>query len=57
MRSDDVHILLPLSQLRSILASAESVPALSARLSQLRDEVTALRGLYAQLLDSVSNKK
>jgi hypothetical protein len=57
MRSDDVQILLPLSQLRSLMTAAESVPALSARLSQLRDEVTALRGLYVQLLETVSNKK
>lgn len=57
MRSDDVQILLPLSQLRALMTAAESVPALSARLSQLRDEVTALRGLYVQLLDTVSAKK
>lgn len=57
MRSDDVQILLPLSQLRSLMTAAESVPALSARLSQLRDEVTALRGLYVQVLETVSEKK
>lgn len=56
-RSDDLQILIPLSQLRCLVTAAESVPALAARITQLADQVTALRGLYATLLDRVTDLK
>lgn len=57
MRSDDLQVLLPLSQLRYMMNAVETVPALSSKIATLSEQVTALRGLYLQLLETVSNKK
>lgn len=57
MRSDDLQVLLPLSQLRYMMNAVETVPALSSKIANLSEQVTALRGLYLQVLETVSEKK
>lgn len=54
MTSTDLSVLVPLTDLQSLLSSAGRVPSLESRLAELSDSVAALRGLYLECLDTLS---
>lgn len=51
---EEVHVSLPLSSLAELLALPEKVKLLIADNKRLRQEITALRGLYSELLQKVA---
>ena len=50
----DLSVTLPLSQLTTLLNASQQVPGLMAKCQTLETQVHALRGLYQQLLDKVT---
>lgn len=57
MARDDFSIILPISQLQYLLNSVQQVPALLARLQQAENSIAALRGLYDECLQCLSQIK
>lgn len=51
MRQDDLQIILPMSQVQSMLTSVQQVPLLMSEVKQLKESLVALRSLYAQCLE------
>lgn len=55
MRQDDIQVILPMSQVQTMLTSVQQVPLLMSEVKQLKDSLSSLRGLYAQCLDRLSS--
>ena len=53
MRGDDLQVILPMSQVQTMLTSVQQIPLLMTEVKQLKDSLSALRGLYAQCLDKL----
>lgn len=51
MRQDDLQVILPMSQVQTMLTAVQQVPLLMSEVKQLKDSLSALRGLYAQCLE------
>ena len=55
MRQDDLQVILPMSQVQTMLTSVQQVPLLMSEVKQLKDSLSALRSLYAQCLEKFSS--
>lgn len=55
MRQDDLQVILPMSQVQTMLTAVQQVPLLMSEVKQLKDSLLGLRSLYAQCLDKLDS--
>lgn len=54
MKPLDLSVSMPISQLTTLLNASQQVPGLMAKCQTLEAQVVALRGLYQELLEKVT---
>ena len=50
----EVMVSLPISQLTTLLNASQQVPGIATQVQQMQIQLTALRKLYQELLDKVT---
>lgn len=54
MDPSDLHVMISYKQLDELLKAVEEIPKMRKEMKRYYDQVVALKGLYGQLLERVS---